>query len=228
MVTDNRPLLIITARAGSSRLPGKVLKTFWRDYSLLEFLIKRLQTLHETSRIILAAVDNNENDPVADIGIKCGIKVIRGTEENVLKRMSLCVMGENTMFVGRITADNPFTDPSLILLQLNEMKRVKADYSYCRETPKGTAADLWTIECFQETVKNASTQYELEHVNAWVWNNPEHNKILWFVPPVNYLDQNKLNLSIDNEEEFNAVRSYASFFENPLKASTADLNKLTS
>ncbi len=148
-------------------------------------------------------------------------------EDNVLLRMSLCVEGEDTPFVGRITADNPFTDPSLILLQLNEMRKVKADYSYCRETPKGTAADLWTIECFQSTVKNASTQYELEHVNAWVWNNPDLNKILWFAPPDSYLDQNKLNLSIDNEEEFRAVSRYSTFLKNPLKASTADLIKLT-
>lgn len=227
MVADNRPLLIITARVGSSRLPGKVLKTFWKQYCALEFLIKRLQTMHETSRIVLATVDTPQNDPVSEIGKRCGIKVVKGAEANVLERMSLCLEDESAEIVARITADNPFTDPVLFLLQMEEMKRVKADYSYCRVCPKGTIADIWTIESFNSTVFNASTPYELEHVNAWIWNHPELYKILWFNPPEDYIDHNNLNLSIDSEEEFREVSKYASFFEDPLIADTSDLIKLS-
>jgi len=175
---DIRPLLIITARIGSKRLPGKVLKPFWKDYSILEFLIKRLQTRHETSRITLATVDSHENDPIVDIGNKCGIKVVRGSEENVLERVFLAVKGEDVEYVGRITADNPFTDPELILLQWEEMRRIKADYSYCKESPKGSAADIWTVESFESSVEKASTYYELEHINAWVWGHLKDYKVL--------------------------------------------------
>ena len=218
---DIRPLLIITARIGSKRLPGKVLKPFWKDYSILEFLIKRLQTRHETSRITLATVDSRENEPVAEIGNKCGIKVVRGPEENVLERVSLAVKGEDAAYIGRVTADNPFTDPELFMLQWEEMKSIKADYSYCKESPKGTSIDLWTIKCFQETVEKASTPYEQEHINAWVWEHLKLYNILWFKPPNNFINQ-KLKLSIDSEADFVDVEKYTTYFENPLMVDIYD------
>lgn len=226
MVSDNRPLLVITARFGSKRLPGKVLKPFWKDYSILEFLIKRLQARQETSRITLATVDSRENDPVADIGVKCGIKVVRGSEENVMERVSLAVKGEDAEYIGRVTADNPFTDPDLFLLQWEEMKSIKADYSYCKKSPKGSAVDIWTVESFESSVENASTYYELEHINAWVWNHPELYKILWFVPSLKYISH-ELCLSIDTNDEFVCVSNYAMCFENPLRANINDLIKIS-
>ncbi len=200
------------------------MKPFWKNFSILEFLIKRLQTKHVTSRLALATVDSHENDPIVDIGNKCGIKVVRGSEENVLERVSLAVKGEGVEYVGRITADNPFTDPELILLQWEEMKRIKADYSYCKESPKGSAADIWTFESFKSSVENSTTYYELEHVNAWVWEHPELYKILWFVPP-HSLVKPELDLSIDTNEEFMRVSKYAVCFENPLKVNINDLIK---
>jgi len=226
MVSDNRPLLVVTARFGSKRLPGKVLKPFWKDYSVLEFLIRRLQTRRETSRLILATVDSLENALVADIGVKCGIKVVRGPEENVLERVSLAVEEEKTKYVGRITADNPFTDPELLLLQWEEMKRIKADYSYCRESPKGSAADIWTVESFESSVENASTYYELEHVNAWVWDHPELYKVLWFIPPQKYISPD-LSLSIDTKDEFVCVSNCAMSVEDPLRANIKYLIKIS-
>jgi len=212
---DQRPLLIITARIGSSRLPGKVLKQFWNNLSLLEFLIKRLQTHTETARVVLATVNNADNDPVANVGIKCGVKVTRGGEDDVLGRMNIAVTGEQAAFVGRVTADNPFTDPELIILQLKKMKLLNADYSYCKESPIGTAIDLWTIACFEETVQKASTQYEHEHVNAYVWNHKDKFDNLWFTPPSDFLNP-ELNLSVDTLEEFVYISSLASQLANPL------------
>jgi len=226
MVSDNRPLLVITARFGSKRFPGKVLRPFWKDYSILEFLIKRLQTRQETSRITLATVNSRENDPVAKIGNKCGVKVVRGPEKNVLERVSLAVKGEDAAYIGRVTADNPFTDPELFILQWEAMKNVNADYSYCKESPKGSAADIWTVESFESSVENASTYYELEHINAWVWDHPELYKVLWFIPPQKYISPD-LSLSIDTKDEFVCVGNCAMSFEDPLRASINDLIKIT-
>lgn len=212
----NSLLIIITARMGSKRFPGKVLKPFWGEYSILEFLIKRLQQRKETSHLVLAIPGTSENDLLEDLGIRLGIRVIRGPEQNVLTRMGLCLNGENVGFVARVTADNPFTDPSLMILQHEKMMINKADYSYCKKSPKGTAADIWGIECFKNTIKNASTLYELEHANAWNWNNESHCSVLWFDPPVEYMNPN-LNLSIDTDEDYYRVRQYAYGYNRPLE-----------
>lgn len=221
MVTSDFPLLVITARVGSTRLPGKVLKPFWREYCLLEFQIRRLQILNGTSRIVLATGMGIENKPVVDIGRKCGIPVIRGPENNVVERMNLCVNGEDAEYVGRITADNPFTDPWLLMDQLNEMQKQEADYSYSKLATIGTSADLWARKCFEETTEKASTPYEIEHVNAWVWNHSEEYNVLWFDPGNKYANPN-LYLSIDTQSDYERIRSSLKLLKNPLTARSDD------
>lgn len=224
---DKRPLFIITARVGSTRLPGKVIKNFWEQYCMLEFLILRLKSIHETSRLILATADTKENDSVNDIGIKCGITVVRGSENSVVDRMYQCYLRERTNFIGRITADNPFTDPTLAVLQFKEMVRIGADYSYCRKCPAGTAVDIWTADCFESTVNNANSQYEREHANAHVWNSPETYKILWFDPPKSYISP-ELNLSVDTINDFERTKIFARILGNPLNANIEKLINLKS
>lgn len=204
---DDRPLIIITARIGSSRLPGKVLKPFWGRYSILEFLIRRLQASAVTSRIRLAVPDTAENDPVALVGANCGVCVSRGPEDDVLERMNLCFTEEDAPFVSRVTADNPLTDPELFASQWEAMKGMGADYSYCRDCPKGLAADIWTSACFSESVACAATPYEHEHANAWVWNNPDRYRILWYESSGVYPGPEG-NYSIDTEEDYRTVKRF--------------------
>ena len=220
---DDRPLLIITARVGSTRLPGKVLMQFWNEFSLLEFLIERLRSRFKTSKIILATAFSKENDLIEDIGFKCDIPVVRGPESNVLQRMNLCLDNYlNTEYIGRVTADNPFTDPELIEMQLEEMKKSAADYSYCRNVPVGSAADLWTYDCFKRTVNEATSNYEKEHVNAWAWNNQDRIKVLWY-NRFSMKTASKINLSVDTIEQFVEVKRITRILDDPINASLDEI-----
>lgn len=219
---DDRPLLFITARIGSKRLPNKVLLPFWKDLTLLEFLIERLRRYALTSHLIVAVPKGPENDPVALIGEKLSIPTVRGPEDNVVERMSLGSRNEAFSYIGRITADNPFTCPELIGLQLYEMIEKGADYSYCKECPIGMAADLWTRECFEKTANEATTAYEKEHVNAYVWDRPGEFKTLWFRSP-DYSPFHNVNLSIDTPDDYLRMKNLADNLPNPLDATLFDL-----
>ena len=207
---------MITARYGSTRLRGKVLKPFWKNLSVLEFLIKRLQTQAVTSRLALATVANEENDAIAAVGLKYGIKVARGPEEDVLGRMALAIEGEDAPFIGRVTGDNPLTDPLLAIAQWEEMKKIGADYSYCRECPVGTAMDLWTRKSFEESVREATTAYQREHVNAWVWDHPERYKILWHVPRGEWRKK-EITVTLDTQEHLEGLQRKIEGVLNPLR-----------
>ena len=213
---SSSPLLIITARIGSNRFPGKVLKTIWRDYSILEFIIKRFRNVPEMSDLCLAVPDTPENDIVASVGLKAGIPVVRGPENDVVRRMSLCIRGRKKRYIGRITADNPLSDPFLLKKQLQQMEREQCDYSYCKTSPKGTGVDLWTVDCFQETIHHAEGSYEREHANAYVWNNDTHFKILWFEPVSISTNVLPSSVSIDTQEDFLRVKSFLHDHENAL------------
>ena len=76
---------IVQARMGSSRLPGKVMKSI-QDMPMIEILIKRLSKSKLVHQIIVATSTNDENTPLVNhlesMNIKCEI----GSEENVLSR----------------------------------------------------------------------------------------------------------------------------------------------
>jgi spore coat polysaccharide biosynthesis protein SpsF len=220
---DNRPLLVVTARAASTRLPYKVLKPIFGNYSLLEFLLRRLKKSYITSRLILSTGEGCENDVIEEIGNKCGVSVDRGPEEDVLERINMCVeKTKNVCIVGRVTADNPLTDPDLIGLQLEEMKKTKSDYSYCRKSPIGTAIDLWTYDCFKKSWSSATGPAAREHVNSWVWNHPYENKILWFEPPPNLCDA-QLKVTIDTLKQFHEVQNIIMKSERPLEMTIPEM-----
>lgn len=226
MKKDFRPLLAITARAGSTRLPGKVLRPIYKSTSMLEFLIYRLKRSYITSRLVLTTGTREENDIIEEVGLKCDVPVIRGPEEDVLERVNLCLKSEKDVdIIGRVTADNPLTDPKLIELQLEKMNSLEYDYSYCLECPTGMAADLWTTECFKRMYNLATTSNHKEHINSWIWENHEKNKILWFNPPEEFKGRD-MSVTIDTESDYQHVKKIIEKSKDPIALSTPEINRL--
>ena len=74
---------IIQARTNSTRLPRKVLKNLG-ERTLIEFLIERLKRVKELDQIILATTVNDIDDKLASLVKKIGLKVVRGSANDVL------------------------------------------------------------------------------------------------------------------------------------------------
>ena len=218
---DSRPLLIITARTSSKRLPNKVLLPIYNSFSILEFIIHRMKTRYQTSRIVVATSDKKCDDKIQKICNENNIKVVRGPEDNVIKRMKLCLDNEDGVrYIGRITADNPLTDPELVIEQINAMKNTKADYCYCHDSPIGTSVDLWTRESFEETFLNSKTQQEKEHVNVWTRNSKQQKK-LNFVPKDSMILKNT-SLTIDTREQYEDIKNIINDQNNPIDTTLED------
>ena len=104
---------IIQARMGSTRFPGKVLKTL-DGVPILEYLVKRLKKSKDLDEILIATTTKKEDQIIVSLGEKLGVKVYRGSENDVLSRFyyaSLKLKSENII---RITGDCPFSDPEIV------------------------------------------------------------------------------------------------------------------
>ena len=64
----NNIAIVVQARTGSKRLPGKVLKKLTKKYNTLEFLIKRLKLSKSIKKIIIATSNLKKDDKI--LGIK--------------------------------------------------------------------------------------------------------------------------------------------------------------
>ena len=77
--------IIIQARLGSTRLPGKILNEFYGGKTLLETVIHNLQRIKNAKIIVATSVDPN-NDKLESFLNNRDIIVFRGSEDDVLCR----------------------------------------------------------------------------------------------------------------------------------------------
>ena len=126
---------IVQARMGSSRLPGKVLKTIVNK-PMIELLLTRLSQSRELDEIVVATSEHPQNDELQSIVEFLGYRCTRGSEKNVLNRFYEAAKTTNADIVVRITGDCPLVDPSLVDRCIQCYKDLKVDYfSTARQLP---------------------------------------------------------------------------------------------
>ena len=101
--------VIIQARMGSTRLPGKVLKPI-AGKALLDHVLGRLSMLAYPVKVVVATSDLPQDDVITQHCLTRGVSVYRGSETDVLDRYYQCARENRFEHIVRLTADNPFTD----------------------------------------------------------------------------------------------------------------------
>ena len=118
--------IIIQARMGSTRLPGKILKKFYGEDTLLETL---LNNLHKVGVKVIVATSVNENNDDLEVFLKeKGELVYRGSENDVLDRFIKAAEENQVDGIVRICSDNPFMDWHGVAQLIEKAKNSNADY----------------------------------------------------------------------------------------------------
>ena len=76
--------IIIQARTGSKRLPGKVLMNITNKLNMIEYLIKRIQNCKEVKKIIIATSNLKRDDKITKVKSK-GIKFKTKSDDFFIK-----------------------------------------------------------------------------------------------------------------------------------------------
>ncbi|RJQ28978.1 hypothetical protein C4565_02935 [Candidatus Parcubacteria bacterium] len=108
---------VVLARMGSSRLPGKVLKSICGK-SVLEHVVERLDRVRGLDQTIVATTTNVQDHKIAELCADRGFKFFRGDEDNVLQRTIEAVECFGLDPVVRIGADSPLLDPEVISMMI--------------------------------------------------------------------------------------------------------------
>lgn len=193
--------VILQARMGSTRLPGKVMKKIGNK-TLLEHIIFRMSKLKNNVRLVIATSNLDKDDEIEQFCKMNSISFFRGSELNVLERYYLCAKENDFKHIVRLTGDNPFTDieelDNLISLHVNN----KSDYSRSfASLPKGVGAEIFTFEALELSYKYGKKENHLEHVNEYIEENEDEFKI-------SELEVNKeknrpdISLTVDTLEDY--------------------------
>jgi len=201
---------IIQARMNSTRLPGKIMKAVL-GRPLLGYLVERLRRSSRIGDIVLATTISPEDDPVAVLAQELGVKVFRGSEQNVLDRFHGAATTFGVRHIMRITADCPLIDPELLDRLVAYYLSNELDYASNNNPPTlpdGLDAEVFTVEALVSAHTHAALPSELEHVTPYIRNHPE----LFRTGNCSYHeDLSHLRWTVDEPEDFELVRGVIEF-----------------
>jgi spore coat polysaccharide biosynthesis protein SpsF (cytidylyltransferase family) len=162
--------VIVQARYGSTRLPGKVLLEL-AGHRVLEHVLHRCLAIREAGVVCCAIPLGSEDDPVAECAARCGVDVFRGERQDVLDRYYRAAQALNASVVLRVTADCPLIDPAICDAVLKLRAERSADYA-CNNMPRGMPHGLdceaMPFTALERAAREADDAASREHVTPWL------------------------------------------------------------
>jgi spore coat polysaccharide biosynthesis protein SpsF len=196
-------LVILQARMGSSRLPGKVLASLG-GRTVLAQCIERLIAAR-VGDVIVATTTRPEDEAVVAEARAAGVEVMRGPVDDVLGRFVAAIDGWTGPYVVRATADNPLVDidgPARLLRVLDG----GADYAIEEGLPVGAAVEAMRVEVLREAARLASEPYDREHVTPFIRQAGDRFAVRTVPAPLE-LRRPSLRLTVDTRQDLQFVRS---------------------
>ncbi len=166
----NRIIGVITARMGSTRLPGKVLQRV-AGKSLFAHHIERMKNVKGLDGVFLATSEDPRNKELIREAEKYGCGWYAGAEQDVVDRHIKLCERENADAVIRVTGDCPLFDFRSASHFVEEFKKEYRDYIYVSNMTLicGTLSELVSYKALLEVHKHyrgpAITMYIKEHID---------------------------------------------------------------
>ncbi len=174
-------VIIVQARTGSTRFPGKILKTVLGK-PLLLLQLERIAKIETVSQIVVATTTLPEDDVIVDLCDTNGISVFRGHKTDLLDRHYKAGLEFDADVVVKIPSDCPLIDPAIIDKVLQFYIDNLDDYDYVSNLhpatyPDGNDVEVIPMTFLQTAWMHAEKSFELEHTTPYIWDNPERFRI---------------------------------------------------
>ncbi|MGZ8218480.1 cytidylyltransferase domain-containing protein [Methylomagnum sp.] len=179
-----RTILVVQARTGSSRLPGKVLLDACGK-PLLELMLERLGKVRAPVRIVVATTTAGTDQPVVDLCRRLGVEMFRGHPTDLLDRHYRAGKIFGADAVAKIPSDCPLIDPAVVDRVLARFALGDCDYAgnlHPASYPDGNDVEVMTMEALKEAWREADKPMEREHTTPFLWERPERFRlanVLW-------------------------------------------------
>jgi spore coat polysaccharide biosynthesis protein SpsF len=111
--SDPRIVLILQARMGSTRLPGKSMMDL-AGAPLLARILERVKRAKKPHAVVMATTERSEDDVLVALAEGIGVPVFRGSQNDLLDRYYQAAKTHGADIVLRLPADNATPEPAEI------------------------------------------------------------------------------------------------------------------
>ncbi|MCC5954240.1 MAG: glycosyltransferase family protein [Acidimicrobiia bacterium] len=108
-----RTIAIVQARAGSARLPRKVLRPL-AGRPVLDWVVRAARTATLVDEVVVATTAEDSDDDTVACAAACGAHTVRGSTDDVLARFVQVLDEVQADVVVRVTGDSPLLDPTVL------------------------------------------------------------------------------------------------------------------
>ncbi|MNE45236.1 3-deoxy-manno-octulosonate cytidylyltransferase [compost metagenome] len=170
--------------------------------TLIERVVDQVRLSKSVDEIWIATSTEPEDDLLELMGKELGVNVYRGSLGDVLKRYydTMCICGAD--IVVRVTADNPFTEPSFIDYGLDYLLAQDMDYVNYDQVPYGTGVEIFKAKTLELAHFSAYEEYDREHVTPYIKKQGDMFKLGTLVPENAELRRPDISLTIDTMDDY--------------------------
>jgi spore coat polysaccharide biosynthesis protein SpsF len=165
-----RRVIIVQARMGSTRLPGKVMKEV-AGRPMLAQQIKRLKQCTAADDLMIATTDLPPDDIIMELARKLDVGCFRGSEQDVLGRYVGAARQAQAEVVVRVTADCPLIDSEVIDRVIRELTDHAGECDYAsnvirRTYPQGLDVEAMFWDTLLRLDRLSRAPVDREHVTV--------------------------------------------------------------
>ncbi len=173
-------LVVVQARTGSTRLPGKVLLPL-AGKPLLIRMLERVLAARTPAQVVVATTRDPGDDPVVELARQAGVTCVRGHPTDLLDRHIQAARSVDCDAVSKIPSDCPLIDPAVIDRVIGAFLE-DPSYDYLSNLHPATWPDGYDVEVVRKDTlelahREAKLPLEREHTTPFIWERPERFRL---------------------------------------------------
>ena len=169
-------IAVVLARWGATRLPGKMGMPIGEAASAVHLTLDRLRGASSVGSVVLATSTNPLDDAIATVGDELGLRVFRGSEDDVVARIHGAVTDAPEPLVARVNADNPLHFPEVLDAAVRHLDASGGELVTPFEAntlPFGAGPVVMTRACLDRIHTEATSATYREHVENFCFEHPD-------------------------------------------------------
>ncbi len=174
-------LVVVQARTGSRRLPGKVLLPL-AGRPLLERMLQRLLAARHPFQLCVATSDLPEDEPIRQLCRRVAVPVVSDHPTDLLQRHLAAARRFDAEIIAKIPSDCPLIDPAIVDRVLGHFVARAPDVDFVTNLhppswPDGNDVEVMSRRVLEIAAAEAQRPFEREHTTPFIWDNPERFRI---------------------------------------------------
>lgn len=197
--------IVLQARMGSTRLPGKVLRPLG-GHPILWHIVNCLRQSKRADSLILATTIADLDAPIREFAKREGILLFAGSEGDVLDRYYQAARAFQLDHIVRCTGDNPLVDPSMLDNLIDLHLSSGADLTHSKTDkgnalPVGVGAEVFTVRALERSWREGRSAHHREHIDEYIQEHPDQFRIV-NLPVPRQLSCPGLRLTVDTPQDY--------------------------